>query len=84
MILQDVAERTCLLIEGTTALYADRLRHSDLNVVNVAAVPDRLEDEVAETEDQDVPHRLFSKVMINAVDLTFAEDLANLAVQANG
>jgi len=81
MVLQDVAERPRLLVEGATSLNADRLCHGDLYMVNVAAVPDWLEDQVAEAEDQDVAHRLFPQVVINAIDLALAEDLAYLAVQ---
>ena len=47
---------------------------------DVSAMPNRLKDEVAESEDQDVANGLFAEVVVNAVDLTLAEDLANLAV----
>ena len=50
-------------------------------MVNVSAVPDWLKDQVAKPENQDVANGLFAEVVINAVDLTFAEDLANLAVE---
>ena len=81
VVLQVVAERAGLLVEGATALHADRLRHGDLDVVDVAAVPDWLKDEVAESEDEDVAHRLFSKVVVNTVDLTLAEDLPHFTVE---
>ena len=50
-------------------------------MVDVAAVPDRLEDPVAEPEDQEVPDRLLAEVVIDPVDLRLAEDLADLAVE---
>jgi len=50
-------------------------------MIDVAAMPDRLKDQVAEAEDQDVAHRLFAEVVVNAIDLRLTEDLANLAVQ---
>ena len=59
VILQNVAECTGLFVEGATALHAERLCHGDLDVVDIAAMPDRLENQVAETENQDVAHRLF-------------------------
>jgi hypothetical protein len=40
-------------------------------VIDVAAVPDGLEDAVGETEDHDVLDRFFAQVMIDAVDLAF-------------
>jgi hypothetical protein len=60
---------------------ADRLCHGDLNVVDVSTVPDWLKDQVAEAEDQDVANGLFSEIVVDAVDLTLAEDFANLAVE---
>ena len=40
-------------------------RHGDLNVVNVAPVPDRLENAIAEAEHQDVLYGFFAKVMVD-------------------
>ena len=70
-----------LLVERAAVLDADRLGHGDLHVVDVAAVPERLEDAVAEPEDQQVPDGLLAQVVVDAVDLRLAEDLADLAVQ---
>ena len=38
-------------------------------MINVAAIPDRLEDAVGKTKGHDVLHRLFAQVVIDAVDL---------------
>ena len=72
-----------LLVERAAILDADRLGHRDLHVVDVAAVPERLEDPVAEAEDQQVPDGLLAQVVVDAVDLRLAEDLADLAVEAD-
>ena len=53
-------------------------------MVDVPPVPERLEDAVPEPEDQQVAHRLLAEVVIDAVDLRLAEDLADFAVQALG
>ena len=53
-------------------------------MVDVAPVPERLEDPVAEPEDQQVPDRLLAEVVVDAVDLRLAEDLADLAVEPLG
>jgi hypothetical protein len=50
-------------------------------VVHVAAVPDRLEDAVAEAEDQQVADGLLAQVVVDAVDLRLAEDLLDLVVE---
>jgi hypothetical protein len=43
-------------------------------VVDVVAVPERLEDGVGEAEDQQVLHRLLAQVVVDAVDLLLVED----------
>src|SRR4029078_993588 len=57
-----------------------RLDDSDLDRVRVAAVPDRLEDPVAEPEDEQVPNCLLPEVVVDAIDLRFAGDLSDTAV----
>ena len=81
MVLEHVARGAGLLVERAAVLDADRLGHGDLHVVDVAPVPERLEDAVAEAEDQQVADRLLAEVVVDAVDLRLAEDLADLAVQ---
>ena len=81
VVLEDVARRAGLLVERAAVLDADRLGHRDLHVVDVAAVPERLEDAVAEPEDQQVADRLLAQVVVDAIDLRLAEDLADLAVE---
>ena len=81
VVLEDVARRAGLLVERAAVLDADRLGHGDLHVVDVAPVPERLEDAVAEAEDQQVADRLLAEVVVDAVDLRLAEDLADLAVE---
>ena len=84
MILEEVARGARLLVEGAALLDPDRLGDRDLDVVDVAAVPDRLEDPVPEAEDQDVADGLLAEIVVDPVDLQFPEDLADLAVEADG
>ena len=81
VVLQDVARRAGLLVERAAVLDAHRLGHGDLDVVHVAAVPERLEEAVPEAEDHQVADGLLAQVMVDAVDLRLAEDLADLAVE---
>jgi hypothetical protein len=53
-------------------------------VIDVAAVPDRLEDAVAEPECQDVLDRLLAEVVVDAIELPFVEHSQQLAVQGPG
>ena len=50
-------------------------------MVDVVAVPDRLEDRVGEAKDQDVLDRFLAQVVVDAVDLALVEDLVHLVVQ---
>ena len=84
VVLHDVAQRAGLVVELAAALDADRLGHRDLHAVDVAAVPDRLEQAVAEAEDGEVLDRLLAEVMVDPIDLVLVEDLGDLAVQGAG
>ena len=84
VVLEEVARRAGLLVERAAALDPDRLGHRDLHVVDVAPVPDGLEDPVREPEDQEVPDGLLAQVVVDAVDLPLPEDLADLAVEPDG
>ena len=84
MVLDDVPGRPGLLVEAAPLLDPDRLGHRDLHVVDVAAVPEGLEDPVPEAEDHQVPDGLLAQVMVDPVDLRLPEDLADLAIEALG
>ena len=73
----------CVVVAGA-ALQPQALGHRDLHVVDVLAVPDRLEDAVGEAEDQDVLDRLLAQVVVDAVDLALAEDLRAAGGSARG
>ena len=69
MVLEHVAQGAGLVVVVGPVLDAERLGDGDLNVVDVIAVPDRLEDRVGEAEDHDVLDGLFAQVVVDAVDL---------------
>ena len=67
------------LVERRPLLEAERLGHVDLDVVDVVAVPDRLEEPVGEAEGQDVLRRLLAQEVVDPEDLLLLEDLVQLA-----
>ena len=81
VVLDDVPQGPGLLVEGAAPLDADRLGDRDLDVVDGVAVPDPLEDGVAEAEDEDVLHRLLAEVVVDAEDLRLVEDVMQGALQ---
>ena len=85
MVLDHVADRAGGVVIGAPAAgHADLLGHGDLHRGDVPAVPDRLEDAVAEPEGQDVLDRLLAQVMVDAVDLALVEHARDVAVQRPG
>ena len=69
------------LVEVAALGQAELLRHVDLHVVDVVAVPDRLEEPVGEAEGQDVLGGLLAQEVVDAEDLLLGEDLVQPGVQ---
>ena len=84
MILDHVAQRARPLVVVGAALDADGLRGGDLHVIDVAAVPDRLEHAVGEAEHQQVLDGFLSEIVIDAEDLRFVEMGVEQPVQRAG
>ena len=62
-------------------LDADGFRGGDLHVIDVAAIPHRLEHAVAEPEHQHVLHCFLAEVVIDAIHLLLVEVLVREPVQ---
>ncbi len=84
MVLDDVAQGASLFIKRPAAFNTEGFSDCDLNVVDVIAVPDRIEDAVGEAENEEVLHRLFAEVVIDAEDLILVEDGVDLVVERAG
>jgi hypothetical protein len=81
VVLDDVLGDARLLVELAPTLDADLLGHGDLHVVDVLAVPERLEHAVGEAKDEQVLNRLLAEVVIDAEHLRFTEDLGDGVVE---
>ena len=81
VVRHHVAQGAGVLVEAAAGLDAHRLGRRDLDVVDVIAVPERLEDAVGEAQDQDVLHRLLAEEMIDPIDLVLAQDLPDLGIE---
>ena len=79
-----VAEGAGFLVEAAPHLDRERLRDVDLDVVDVVAVPDRLEHAVGEAQRQQVLHRLAAEVVVDPVDAALVEDRVQARVRASG
>ena len=72
------------LVEVAALGQSEGLGHVDLDVVDVIAVPDRLEQSVGEAEGEDVLGRLLAEEMVDAEDLILIERLVQLLVERDG
>ena len=84
MVLDHVAERPGRLVVPPAVLDADGLRDRDLDVVDVAGVPDRLEEGVREPEGEEVLDRLLAEVVVDPVDLPLVGRLEEDLVEGPG
>ncbi len=73
MVDDHVAVRAGLLVEGDALTDRQRLRHVDLHVRDVLAVPDGLEEPVGESEREDVECGFLAEEVVDAEDLALVE-----------
>ena len=57
---------------------------SDLNVVNIIFIPDRFKQGIGKTKGQNILHRFFAEVMIDAEDLLFCKDVGQQFIHLAG
>ncbi len=81
MALNHVAQRARGFVKAAAALNAQRFGRCDLHVVHVIPVPERLKDSVAKAQHQQILHRVFAQVMIDAVNLLFIEHVEDNLIE---
>ena len=81
MVRHHVAQRARVFVVTAALFYPNFLRRGDLDAIDITTIPNRLEDAVAETKDQNILDCFFSKIMIDAINLAFVEDLFDASVQ---
>ena len=81
MVWHHVAKRAGGIIEPPARSDIERFRHGDLHVVDVIAVPQRLENAVGESENENVLNRLFAEVVVDPINLAFGEHGQNVTVE---
>ena len=75
MIGDHVAQGAGRLVELAAPLDPDGLCRGDLDMVDVLAIPQRLEQAVGEAQRHDILHRFLAEEMIDSVDLVFLQHL---------
>ena len=79
-----VAHSAGFVVVVATQFNAQLFRDRDLHVIDVAAIPHRLENSIREAEGQNVLHRLFAEIVVDAVNLIFLQHFANFFIQRHG
>src|SRR5438046_1909749 len=77
MVLHHVAQGAGGFVVPGAPFYPECFRGGDLDVIDVARVPDWLENRIGETENENVLRRLLPEKMIDAVSLIFGEDIGH-------
>jgi len=80
VVLHHVAQGAGGFVEGAAFLDADFLGDRDLDVGDMFAPPQRLEQRIAEAQGEQVLHRRFAQVVVDAEHLRLPEDTADRAV----
>ena len=65
-----------VIVIAAAQLDAEFLGHRDLHMIDVAAIPHRLENSVRKAKRQNVLNGFFSEIMVDAEDLLFLEHFA--------
>src|SRR5262245_44288387 len=84
MVGNHVAQGARLIVVAAARFDAQGLGDRDLYVVDVAAIPQRLEDAVGKAKDEDILHRFLAEIVIDAINLVFAEHSAQFLVEGAG
>ena len=85
MALDHVTHRptTAVIITGT-AFNTVGFRMGDLHMINVMPIPQRFENQIIKAQYQQILHCFLANVMINAVNLVFAQMLFQTLLQQLG
>src|SRR4029079_11824833 len=75
------ANRAHFLVEPSSSLHAEALRHRDLHARDVVAIPDRLEKRSGKPEIEKILDRFLPQVMIDAEYGCLGKDAGERAVE---
>ena len=81
MVRHHVAQRAGRVVIAAAAADGERFRDRDLHMVDMVAIPDRLEQSVGEAQHHDVLHRLLAEIMVDAENLVFFENAEQLLIE---
>ena len=74
MVLHHITQGPRRFVESAALLDTEIFDGGDFHVVDIVPVPERFEDAVGKTESQYILGSLFTKEMVDTVNLLFVED----------
>ncbi len=83
VVRNHVAEGAGRLVIAAAQFDSQLFGDGDLHVIDVAPIPDRLEDAVGEAKRENILHRFLAEIMVDAIDLLFIDNLADGVVQSD-
>ena len=84
MVLEHVARGAAAVVIAAAGADAEFFGDGDLDVVDVATVPEGFEDRVGETQDEEILDGLLAEVVVDAEDLRLAEVAGGDGVEVDG
>src|ERR1700716_4735315 len=84
MVLNHVPKRPCSFLITSPVLSPELFARRDLHVVDIARVPQMLENGVSETQNHDVLCGFFSEIVIHPERVRFGETVPDRRVQCFG
>ena len=81
MILYYVADSAGLIVKSAASLDSEFFSHGDLNILDMRAIPDRLQERIRETAVKHVVNRLLAKVMIDTENCLLLESSQQNRIQ---
>ena len=81
MVLHHIAHRTRLIIIPPAPTDTNGFGNGDLNVINELRIPQRFKQHVAKPHSHQVLNCFFAQIVINAINLIFAEMFGQGCVQ---
>src|SRR5215469_16223385 len=81
MVLDHIADCSSLIVETSSALYAEVLRHRDLDTLDIVAVPERLDKCVGKTEGEHIVYCTLAEIVVDAKDVALVEDAKQNSVE---
>src|SRR5215470_20445616 len=81
MVLHHVAQRAGMIVVSAPSLYADAFGNRDLHMIDMARIPQRLEQRIGEAQDHQVLHGLLTEIVVDSIEMVLIKGVRQLCVE---